>query len=514
MTVYVTVTFFDNYAATTKREERLTLTALAELIRTTDADTKERLPWLKLAKFGDARTDKNSLRHNGNVLAILGVEGDADSGEISLEAAVQLLRAAGILVLIYTSPSHTEDAPRWRAICPLSQEYQPDQRDRFMGRLNGVLRGVLANESWTLSQSYYYGSVHRNPSHQVLVIEGEFIDLADHLDASAIRKPVRPGANGDGRQGGPATRSEDITDTRIRGLVESLLDNVRNAADGNKHHTLFAIGRTLGGYLHVIGWSQHQAVEQLVAALPASVVDWDAARKTAAEAVALGATQPLALEDRRMAPGQRRDTDAGPNGRQTSVDDQSKLDPEVDEREPEFEDEPLVDAALPDLFVLKADLPLVSQKLRDRLAAPSVAVRTRRTGPPDVLSSQRKTGRQKSTCSASKAPSTPHMKCAARIRSTGAASATTSRCPSASRSYISRSTAVGTCARCTASAARCCWTTTAVSMPTRATTHRPACGAPRRHRSPSPTDQPRTKPWMRSTGCVRPCAPSRSRAVC
>ena len=297
MTAYVTVTFFDNYAATTKREERLTLTALAELIRTTDADTKEGLPWLKCGHFGDLRTNKGSLRHNANLLAITGVEGDADSGEISLDAAIQLLSAAGILVLIYTSPSHTEDAPRWRAICPLSQEYQPDQRDRFMGRLNGVLRGVLANESWTLSQSYYHGSVRRNPSHQVMVIEGEFIDLADHLDAAAIGKPVRPRPNGDGRHG-PATRPEDITDARIRGLVESLLDNLRNAADGSKHHTLFAIGRTLGGYIHLIGWSEQEAVEQLLGALPPSVEDWHAARKTAAQAVALGATQPLELEDR------------------------------------------------------------------------------------------------------------------------------------------------------------------------------------------------------------------------
>ena len=72
----VIVTFFTNYAATVKREERHTLEALAELIRTTTADTKERLPWLKLARFGDILSDKNSLRHNDNVIAISGVEVD------------------------------------------------------------------------------------------------------------------------------------------------------------------------------------------------------------------------------------------------------------------------------------------------------------------------------------------------------------------------------------------------------------------------------------------------------
>jgi hypothetical protein len=98
----VTVTFFSNAAATTKREERLTLAALAELIRTTNADTKQSLPWLKLARFGDARTDKNSLRHNGNIVVIGGIEGDADNGQIGFEAAVQLLRGAGIAALGYT----------------------------------------------------------------------------------------------------------------------------------------------------------------------------------------------------------------------------------------------------------------------------------------------------------------------------------------------------------------------------------------------------------------------------
>lgn len=265
--------------------------------RTTSADTKHNLPWLKLAKFGDARTDKNSLRHNDNILVIGGIEGDADNGQVSFEAAVQLLRAAGIAALVYTSPSHAENAPRWRVLCPLSRDYPPDQRDRLMARLNGALPGVLANESWTLSQSYYYGSVNRNPSHQVVVIEGTCVDLADRLDATAIGKPEKPRANGNG-QHGPASRPEDIADVRVNGLITALLDNVRSAPDGTKHHTLFDIGRTIGGYLSLIGWSEAEAVEQLVGALPASVMDWDAARKTAAQAVALGATQPLELEDR------------------------------------------------------------------------------------------------------------------------------------------------------------------------------------------------------------------------
>ena len=308
------ITFFDNYAATVKREEHHTLEALAERISTTTADTKERLPWLKLARFGDARSNQGSLRNNDNVQSLTGIEADYDAEQLSFDNAVRKLTESCIEAIVYTSPSHTEDAPRWRVLCPTSREYPPDQRDRFMARLNGLFGGIFSNESWTLSQSYYYGSIKQNPSHRVVVTEGLCIDLAGHLDATAIGKPVKPGANGDGRQGGPATRPEDISDARIRGLITALLGNVSTAADGAKHTTLFDIGRTIGGYLHVIGWSEHEAVEQLCAALPSSVADWDAARKTAAQAVALGATQPLELEDRPPNPRQRRDTDPDGGG--------------------------------------------------------------------------------------------------------------------------------------------------------------------------------------------------------
>ena len=35
----------------------------------------------------------------------------------------------------------------------------------MVARLNGVLGGILSAESFTLSQSYYYGSINHNPAH-------------------------------------------------------------------------------------------------------------------------------------------------------------------------------------------------------------------------------------------------------------------------------------------------------------------------------------------------------------
>jgi hypothetical protein len=180
----LTITLFRGTSASTKTEVRITMQTLAHRIQTTAASEKTHLPWLKLARFGNARSGKNSLRHDANVQAITGVEADYDGGVVPFEEVAELLLKAGILSLLYTSPSHREDAPRWRVLCPTSVELEPGQRNRILGRLNGVLRGVVSGESWTLSQSYFFGRVQSNPSHRVQLIEGAHLDLLDELDES------------------------------------------------------------------------------------------------------------------------------------------------------------------------------------------------------------------------------------------------------------------------------------------------------------------------------------------
>src|SRR5215469_5255759 len=184
------VTFFDDWEARTKLEERLTLNALAERIRITTAPQKDLLPWLKFARFGSLPSKGGSLRWNGNVLALSGVVGDYDGKRMSPEEAGERLDKAGITAIIYTTPSHSDEAPRWRVGCPFASELAPDRHYQMVSRLNGVLGGVLATESWTLSQSYYYGSVKANAAHRAIVVEGiTTLDRCDDLDEDAIGKP-------------------------------------------------------------------------------------------------------------------------------------------------------------------------------------------------------------------------------------------------------------------------------------------------------------------------------------
>lgn len=192
------VTFFDSYAALAKREQLIAIGDLAALIRKTHAPAKDRLPWLKLARFGDVKSDKGSLRHDLNVRAISGIEADYDGAEVSFDEAVEIAEKEGLQAIIYTSPSHTPEKPRWRILCPTSLEMSPEMRATLIGRVNGLYHGIFASESWTLSQSYYYGSVNRSPHHRVEVIEGQTIDELDELDEIAIGKPAGTTGNANG----------------------------------------------------------------------------------------------------------------------------------------------------------------------------------------------------------------------------------------------------------------------------------------------------------------------------
>ena len=203
----ITITCFDGFAARNKTERRVAWSQLQHEILATTAPSKQELPWLKLARFGQDRTAKGSLRHDANVLAITGVEADYDKGGMAVQQAVDLLEHAGLKAMVYTSPSHTADAPRWRILCPTSCDLPPQERCRLMDRLAKVFGGHFAGESWTLSQAYYYGAVGANPDHQVFLVDGIPIDLAGHLDGDCDA-PADSDRGGERREPGSAAFDE------------------------------------------------------------------------------------------------------------------------------------------------------------------------------------------------------------------------------------------------------------------------------------------------------------------
>ena len=295
----LTVTFFSSFGAATKREEQVSLRDLLPRILSTTSKQKGRLPWLKLAQFGDVRTDKNSLRHNGNILSISGVEGDYDAEITTVSEALAILGKANLAGMVYTSPRHTEDTPRWRVLCPLSQDYPPEARLQFLARLNGVFHGSLSGESFTLSQSYYYGSVNSSPSHTAELVDGTFLDDRKDLDEDAIGKPK---AEYPSAAETPVT-SPDNTNRYIAGVIRNTLARVSNAAEGQKHHTLRNQAKVLGGFQVHGGYSEAEAVEWLMQALPSSAKDKKAARTTAMWGFEQGVKEPLPIPERQKTNG-------------------------------------------------------------------------------------------------------------------------------------------------------------------------------------------------------------------
>lgn len=172
------VTFFPDQTAADKRQLFCTLEELAHNLGMARGADKASLPWIKLCLFGDLRTENYCLRHDGNVLAISGVEGDYDGGPTTFDEAVELLKYARVRGIVYSTPSDCAAKPHWRVLCPLSAPVYGtpvDLRQRraaLMDRLNGIFGGGLAPESWVLSQSYYFGSVDGGSSMRAQVVYG------------------------------------------------------------------------------------------------------------------------------------------------------------------------------------------------------------------------------------------------------------------------------------------------------------------------------------------------------
>ena len=183
----IAITFFKNEFATSLTTQDMTLPELRDLILQRTAATKAKLPWLKLVSFGNKPDPKsgNCLRWDENVTIINGIELDYDAKKMSFDEAVAKLKELNVRCLIYTSPSYTPAAPKWRLLIPLSKpDLRLEWRAAYVARVHGFFGNIFAPESFTLSQSYYYGKAEDNlaADHKAVVIGGDFIDQRGDLE--------------------------------------------------------------------------------------------------------------------------------------------------------------------------------------------------------------------------------------------------------------------------------------------------------------------------------------------
>ena len=196
-------TMFSDKRGLDAHAQDATAEELAEFIKTTTRDVRDKLPLIKFALFGKKRSDKGCLRYDENVTEITGIEADYDGGAASIEEAAEIVRQVGLDCVIYSSPSYTVQKPRWRVLCPLSTAYRPADRDRFMARLAGLYaqHGIVFDPaSWALSQSYFVGTANEFAP-IVVIIPGEPIDRLEALDDIAIGRPNGLNGAGNGAEG-------------------------------------------------------------------------------------------------------------------------------------------------------------------------------------------------------------------------------------------------------------------------------------------------------------------------
>jgi P4 family phage/plasmid primase-like protien len=239
----VMITSFPNQRASVRKELRISMRKLAGKIKRQTAASKDKLPWLKLATFGDVKSAKGCLRTNANVATITGLEADYDAGRMTPVAARTRLAKAGVAALIYTTPSHTPDAPRWRVLCPFSGPLPPDAREDLMARLNGVLGGGLDPASFTLSQAYYAGGVEGGAKVQAFLAEGDFIDNVEGLKSiykdGGKTKPKRGESTGE-KTGLPRPQFRDALmhipnpDSADRDYWFKMMCGVHHETDGSE----------------------------------------------------------------------------------------------------------------------------------------------------------------------------------------------------------------------------------------------------------------------------------------
>ena len=229
----VIVTVFKDMAAREAAEMDVTLSDLAYMVRGTRAHTKKALPWLKLARFGEARSHVGSLRHEANMIAISGVELDYDGEVTSFEAARIALMRSRLRGMIYTTPSHTEAKPRWRMLLPASKLLDVAWRPTLVMRARKLFGGGFAPESDVLAQCYFFGAIAGSPAVQVAWYDGRRID--ERNDLGVVEARARSSGEGDGR-----APLEDVT-LWMQGIPN-------HGVDWNEWNTVgLALWRATGG---------------------------------------------------------------------------------------------------------------------------------------------------------------------------------------------------------------------------------------------------------------------------
>jgi hypothetical protein len=212
----VPVAIFDDLSGKTLTMVDMNVEELHDMANHTRATRKEDLPLFIAGKFGTLRTAKGSLRSDDNLIVRTGWAVDYDGEVMSLDDAKARCNATGVACFGYASPSHRTNAPRWRIAGPLSREITAAEYPRMIARINGVLGGVLAAESFKITQAMFIGRIDGVDFDSFVLDHEEGLDEVEELDRRAIPLP------GQTRRGKPKGGKPDLKDLDEDELEEEI----------------------------------------------------------------------------------------------------------------------------------------------------------------------------------------------------------------------------------------------------------------------------------------------------
>ena len=181
----ITVTFIQNKTGANMRRVDMTLRQLAEHIGYQTAASKMELPWLKLALFGTKR------KRQATACAPMKTRCRSAASKVTTiaETCRSTMRCANHArarprCMLYTSAQLYARAQGTLAnpgAAVAEAMHAGDAAKALSHGINGLLDGMLAGESFTLSLSYLYGHVHRSQSTALTCSTATSLDLRDDL---------------------------------------------------------------------------------------------------------------------------------------------------------------------------------------------------------------------------------------------------------------------------------------------------------------------------------------------
>lgn len=193
----VTIRLYESHHDLTSGSETTkTLDDLVAMNAETVAKGKSELPMMGGVLLDRKKSGGVTLK---TPVSFTALTGDHDSGTMSIVAAAELLRRAQIAGAVIETTSSTAELPRWRVVVPVSRPMDAATYGAHMSRLNTILEGCLAPESWVGAQSYYYGHLAGGREPEGLAVQGEYIDKDMSIKGTpCLVAPSRTGGSGSG----------------------------------------------------------------------------------------------------------------------------------------------------------------------------------------------------------------------------------------------------------------------------------------------------------------------------